>query len=299
MKSRATSRWASLAAISMLLGCGPAASQPDFFAGKQISLLIGTTPGGGYDAYAPRAGAPSRPPHPGQSGDRRQEHAGRRRACARQPPLQPRAQGRDRDRDRAERAAVREAVLHAVAGRQQRAVRFDEIRLDRQHDADRVRDGDLAHVAGEDAAGRDGEGGHPRRQHAPAPTATCWRCSATTSWARNSRSCTAMRARPRSISRSRMARSRARPARTGPRSPRRGRNGSSDKKINILVQMGMKPHRRHRGRADGDRSGEDAGGPPGDGGRVRQIRHVAPVHGAARAAAPSGSHRCAAPSTRR
>jgi tripartite-type tricarboxylate transporter receptor subunit TctC len=52
MTSTATSRWASLAAISMLLGCGPAASQPDFFAGKQISLLIGTTPGGGYDAYA-------------------------------------------------------------------------------------------------------------------------------------------------------------------------------------------------------------------------------------------------------
>src|SRR3982751_6708394 len=31
-----------------------AQAQPaaDFYAGKQVSLLIGTTPGGGYDAYA-------------------------------------------------------------------------------------------------------------------------------------------------------------------------------------------------------------------------------------------------------
>jgi tripartite-type tricarboxylate transporter receptor subunit TctC len=36
----------------MLVASSPAVAQPDFFAGKQISLLIGTTAGGGYDAYA-------------------------------------------------------------------------------------------------------------------------------------------------------------------------------------------------------------------------------------------------------
>ena len=42
--------------LSVTIGgvTGAAQAQPaaDFYAGKQISLLIGTTPGGGYDAYA-------------------------------------------------------------------------------------------------------------------------------------------------------------------------------------------------------------------------------------------------------
>ena len=44
-----------LAAFILAMGInGNAQAQAggDFFAGKQISLLIGTTPGGGYDAYA-------------------------------------------------------------------------------------------------------------------------------------------------------------------------------------------------------------------------------------------------------
>jgi tripartite-type tricarboxylate transporter receptor subunit TctC len=36
---------------ALLLWAAEARAQPDFYAGKQISLLIGTTPGGGYDAY--------------------------------------------------------------------------------------------------------------------------------------------------------------------------------------------------------------------------------------------------------
>ena len=58
-----------------------------------------------------------------------------------------------------------------------------------------------------------------------------------------------------------------------------------DKRINILVQMGMKPHPDIKDVPMAIDLAQDAGGPPGDGGRVRQIRHVAPVHGAARAAA--------------
>jgi tripartite-type tricarboxylate transporter receptor subunit TctC len=45
---------ANLGALLGFLVCASAAAQPapGFFAGKQISLLIGTTAGGGYDAYA-------------------------------------------------------------------------------------------------------------------------------------------------------------------------------------------------------------------------------------------------------
>jgi len=41
-------------AASLLIGCagGPAAHADDFYAGKQITLYIGSTPGGGYDSYA-------------------------------------------------------------------------------------------------------------------------------------------------------------------------------------------------------------------------------------------------------
>src|SRR5258708_31601833 len=51
MRARAFLFRAALAVLPVLLGGGAAYAQPDFFAGKQISLLIGTTPGGGYDAY--------------------------------------------------------------------------------------------------------------------------------------------------------------------------------------------------------------------------------------------------------
>ena len=40
-----------LAFAITVAAAGSAAAQPDFFAGKQITLLIGTTAGGGYDAY--------------------------------------------------------------------------------------------------------------------------------------------------------------------------------------------------------------------------------------------------------
>ena len=36
---------------ALLVSVGEACAQPNFYAGKQISLLIGTTAGGGYDAY--------------------------------------------------------------------------------------------------------------------------------------------------------------------------------------------------------------------------------------------------------
>jgi tripartite-type tricarboxylate transporter receptor subunit TctC len=36
---------------ALLVSVGEARAQPNFYAGKQISLLIGTTAGGGYDAY--------------------------------------------------------------------------------------------------------------------------------------------------------------------------------------------------------------------------------------------------------
>src|SRR5262245_40995877 len=37
--------------VAFVLSIVDARAQADFYAGKQISLLIGTTPGGGYDAY--------------------------------------------------------------------------------------------------------------------------------------------------------------------------------------------------------------------------------------------------------
>ena len=37
--------------LALVLPVGEVCAQPDFYAGKQISLLIGTTAGGGYDAY--------------------------------------------------------------------------------------------------------------------------------------------------------------------------------------------------------------------------------------------------------
>jgi tripartite-type tricarboxylate transporter receptor subunit TctC len=44
----------TLPALSLLLAALPAAADPvaDFYAGKQITMLIGTTTGGGYDLYA-------------------------------------------------------------------------------------------------------------------------------------------------------------------------------------------------------------------------------------------------------
>jgi tripartite-type tricarboxylate transporter receptor subunit TctC len=39
------------ALVAVLVSAGTAGAQSEFFAGKQITLLIGTTAGGGYDAY--------------------------------------------------------------------------------------------------------------------------------------------------------------------------------------------------------------------------------------------------------
>ena len=39
------------AALSITLLSGPAKAQ-DFYAGKQLNMLVGSAPGGGYDAYA-------------------------------------------------------------------------------------------------------------------------------------------------------------------------------------------------------------------------------------------------------
>src|SRR5215472_9959266 len=41
-----------LAALAVLAAADTARSDDEYFAGKQISLLIGTTAGGGYDLYA-------------------------------------------------------------------------------------------------------------------------------------------------------------------------------------------------------------------------------------------------------
>ena len=71
-----------------------------------------------------------------------------------------------------------------------------------------------------------------------------------------------------------------------------------DKLINILVQMGMTRASRSQGRADGDRAREVAAGSADHGGRVRQIRHGASVLHARRACRRNGSRCCAAPSTR-
>lgn len=46
--ARTTFAWLAAAALALP---GTALAQPDFYAGKQISLFIGTTAGGGYDAY--------------------------------------------------------------------------------------------------------------------------------------------------------------------------------------------------------------------------------------------------------
>jgi tripartite-type tricarboxylate transporter receptor subunit TctC len=49
--SMKTASCALAAVVAFLLSLADARAQTDFYAGKQISLLIGTTPGGGYDAY--------------------------------------------------------------------------------------------------------------------------------------------------------------------------------------------------------------------------------------------------------
>ena len=42
---------ATATVVALLLSIVDVHAQTDFYAGRQITLLIGTTPGGGYDAY--------------------------------------------------------------------------------------------------------------------------------------------------------------------------------------------------------------------------------------------------------
>jgi tripartite-type tricarboxylate transporter receptor subunit TctC len=51
-KKRFSALSLSGAALALALAAGPAAAQSDLFAGKTISIVVGFTPGGGYDAYA-------------------------------------------------------------------------------------------------------------------------------------------------------------------------------------------------------------------------------------------------------
>ena len=109
----------------------PAAAQTveQFYAGRQVSIVVGFAPGGAYDPYA-RAVARHLPRHlPGAPDDRHQEHAGRRQRDRRQSSLQRRAARRlrarrDRRRRRAraglrqEERAVRRAALHLARQRQ-------------------------------------------------------------------------------------------------------------------------------------------------------------------------------------
>ena len=67
------------ALLAGLLSAAPAAAQDaaNFYKGKTVRIVVGFSPGGGYDIYARAARAPLRTPHSRQSDRRGAEHAGR------------------------------------------------------------------------------------------------------------------------------------------------------------------------------------------------------------------------------
>ena len=81
-------------ALAILFAVGTATPRPaaeqsveQFYKGRQMTMVVGTSPGGINDISARFVAQASRPLHPRQSDLRRPEHAGRRRHRLGQPPL--------------------------------------------------------------------------------------------------------------------------------------------------------------------------------------------------------------------
>ena len=144
-----------------------AQSVAEFYKGKTIEVYIGTSVGGGYDAYTRILSRHMGRYIPGNPMRRAEEHGGRRRHPARQFPLQRRAQGRPGVRHLQPRHRLR-----AAARQQGGAVRRHQVQLDRLHQRRSLDLRRLAHDrrralpagAGAGAGGR--RVGH-RRRHLP------------------------------------------------------------------------------------------------------------------------------------
>ena len=150
------------------------------FKDKQIRLIVGSAPGGGYDAYGRLLAQYMKPAHPGQSDHRGAEHAGRRLAGRRQLHLQRGAQGRHRHRRGQCHAGDRSAGLSGAG-----QVRSAPVPLARQRAAREP----CRVVWHTDAASRRSTTSSRTSSSSPAPAAPpiSIRCSSTRSWAPRSR----------------------------------------------------------------------------------------------------------------
>ena len=212
-------------------------SVESFYKGKQISLIVGSSAGGGYDTYARLLARHFGQRHPRQSDRGGAEHERRRLQPRRGLHLFGRAEGRHRDRrDLPRRGAA------AAAERRAGAARSEQARLSRQRQQRRLCLLRAQRRGGEDLQGPADQGAHHRRQQSrrhhlrPAAAAQQHRS------APSSRSSPAIPAAARSRSRSTAARSRAPAASAGPASSRCIRTGSRKDKVRVLVQLSNKGH---------------------------------------------------------
>ena len=269
---------AFIAAASIITVASTAHAQEPFFAGKSISLLIGTTPGGGYDVYA-RALARHMGRHlPGQSrrslprtcrapADSRWPttlQSRRRPTAPRSPPCRTACRSRSCSRRCRPAAATRCSTRRSSAGS---AASTQTVFVTVTWHTSPVKTlKDATEQAGHARRQRDqlrqlrtGVLEQPPARHEIQDRRTAIDGAAEVDLAVENgevdgdagKDWTTLTAtRPTWI---------------------------EDKKINILVQMGMKPHRRPQGRADGDRPRTQRRGPRDHGAGVRQVRHGAAV----------------------
>jgi hypothetical protein len=111
--------WRCLACVGIIAGLAatPARAQEavaQFYKGRQITVLVGSSAGGGYDIYA-RLLSRHMPKHiPRQSRHGGDEHGGRRQQRGGRAPVQRRAAGRRGDRRAAkQRRARRDSSISA------------------------------------------------------------------------------------------------------------------------------------------------------------------------------------------
>jgi hypothetical protein len=126
--------------------CAAPAGAQDFYAGKQLTIMVGAGPGGGYDLQARIAGASSRPAHSGQSTIIVQNIPSR--IAAANMMFSTAMQGRHHHRAASARHPARQADLSV-----RRALRDREIPLARQPQQRDRGDARLAHGSAQDDEG--------------------------------------------------------------------------------------------------------------------------------------------------